>query len=221
MANATGLVTIDEPLSPAAEAYRTLRMNLQFAALDKRLRSILVTSPGAGEGKTTVLANLGITMAQVETRVLLVDCDLRKPQLHTFFGLTNERGLTTMLLEEEAFAHPPIQETSIPNLRLLASGALPPRPADLLGSQRMEKALARLQEEADILLFDAPPLMAAADAVVLATKVDAVLLVVSAGQTKREQTQRALERLAKVNAHIVGAVLNNAPLEDIVQGYYR
>lgn len=221
MAKATGLVTIDEPLSPAAEAYRTLRMNLQFAALDKRLRSILVTSPGAGEGKTTVLANLGVTMAQVEQRVLLVDCDLRKPQLHTFFGLTNERGLTTMVLEEEALAHPPFQETPIPNLRLLASGALPPRPADLLGSQRMGQVLARLEEEADILLFDAPPIMAAADAVVLATKVDAVLLVVSAGQTKREQTQRALERLAKVNAQVVGAVLNNAPLEDVIQGYYR
>lgn len=221
MAEPIGLVTIDDPLSPAAEAYRTLRMNLQFAALDKPLRSVLVTSPGAGEGKSTLLANLGVTVAQIEQRVVLVDCDLRKPQLHTLFGLANESGLTTMMVDDAALQSPPLQETSIKNLRVLTSGALPPRPADLLGSQRMEKVVARLLEEGDLLLFDAPPLMVAADAVVLATRVDGTLLVVSAGQTKREDTQRAIERLRKVNAHVVGAVLNNAPREAAVQGYYR
>ncbi len=221
MAEPTGLVTIDDPLSPAAEAYRTLRMNLQFAALDKPLRSVLVTSPGAGEGKSTLLANLGIAIAQIEQRVVLVDCDLRKPQLHTLFGLSNDVGLTTMMVDDAALQAPPLQETSIKNLRVLASGALPPRPADLLGSQRMEKVVARLLEENDLVLFDAPPLMVAADAVVLATRVDGTLLVVSAGQTKREDTQRAIERLRKVNAHVVGAVLNNAPRESSGQGYYR
>lgn len=221
MAEPTGLVTLDEALSPAAEAYRALRLNLQFAALDKRLQTVMISSPGAGEGKSTVLANLSVTLAQIEQRVIMVDCDLRKPQLHTLFRLSNEAGLTTMMLEEQALQQPPLQDTTVERLRLLASGPLPPRPADLIGSQRMEAVIARLREEADMLLFDAPPIMAAADAIVLASKVDAVLLVVSAGQTKRDQVQRAVEQLGRVNARLAGAVLNNAPEEGIIRGYYQ
>lgn len=215
------LVTLTEPLSPASEAYRTLRMNLQYAALDRKLRSLVITSPGAGEGKTTTLANLAVTMAQVEQRVIMVDCDLRRPQLHHFFGLDNETGLTTMMVEDQAMDHPPLQATSIKGLQLLASGPLPPRPADILGSKRMELILARLLQEADILLLDAPPVMVVPDAVVLATKVDGVLLVVSAGDTKREFARQAIERLRKVNAYLAGAVLNNVPLDSALQGYYK
>lgn len=220
MAELSGLVTIDDALSPAAEAYRALRLNLQFAALDRRLQTIMITSPGVAEGKSTILANLGITMAQIDQRVVLVDCDLRKPQLHTLFRLPNELGLTTMMLDDQALQHPPLQSTPIEGLNLLASGPLPPRPTDLIGSQRMETVILRLREEADILLFDAPPIMVAADAIVLASKVDAVLLVVSAGETKRDHVQQAMERLNRINAHIVGAVLNNAPANDTLQGYY-
>lgn len=220
MAEPTGLVTLDDALSPAAEAYRALRLNLQFAALDKRLQTVMLSSPGAGEGKSTVLANLAVTLAQIEQRVIMVDCDLRRPQLHTLFRLPNEAGLTTMMLEEQALQQPPLQETAVERLRLLASGPLPPRPADLIGSQRMDAAIARLREEADMLLFDAPPIMAAADAVVLASKVDAVLLVVNAGQTKRDHVQRAVEQLSRVNARLVGAVLNNAPAEATIRGYH-
>jgi len=221
MAELTGLVTLDEALSPAAEAYRALRLNLQFAALDKRLQTVMISSPDPGEAKSIVLANLAVTLAQIEQRVIMVDCDLRKPQLHTLFRLPNEAGLTTMMLEEQALQQPPLQDTIVERLRLLPSGPLPSRPADLIGSQRMEAVIARLREEADTLLFDAPPILAAADAIVLASKVDAALLVVSAGQTKREQVQRAIEQLGRVNAHLVGAVLYNAPEEAALRGYYR
>jgi len=216
-----GLVTINDPLSPASEAYRTLRMNLQFAALDQQLHTLLVTSAGPGEGKSTTLANLAVTMAQMEQRVIMVDCDLRRPCLHELFGLSNESGLTTMMVEEQALDNPPFQATSIKGLQLLASGGLPPRPADLLGAKRMERVIERLLQEADILLFDAPPVMAVTDAVVLATKVAGVLLVVSAGETKRDHVQRAVERLNKVNARIVGVVLNNVALDRVINGYYR
>jgi len=221
MSDPTGLITISDPNSPVAEAYRTLRMNLQFAALDKALRSVLITSPGSGEGKSTTLANLAVTMGQVDRRVIMVDSDLRRPHLHELFGLHNETGLTTMMLDDAALASPPLQETSVPGLRLLASGTLPPRPSDLLGSQRMDKVIEALLNDADILLFDAPPVMAATDAVVLSTKMDGVLLVVSAGETKREAAQQALERLKKVNANVLGAVLANAEVSAPLGGYYR
>ena len=215
------LVTVSDPISPASEAYRTLRLNLQYASLDAPLHALLVTSSAPDEGKSTTLANLAVTMAQAEQRVIMVDCDLRRPSLHTLFGLSNDVGLTTMMLEDEALSEPPLLDTPIKGLRLLASGPLPPRPADLLGSQRMERVLERLKADADMVVLDAPPVMAVTDAVVLATKVDGVLLVVSAGTTKREHAQRAVERLHKVNAHIVGAVLNNAPIDATMHTYYR
>lgn len=215
-----GLVTVTDPLSPVSEAYRALRVNLQFAALDRELYTLLIASPGPGEGKSTTLANLAVTMAQVEQQVLMVDCDLRRPQLHALFGLDNDAGLTNMLIDDQALKSPPLQETGIAGLRLLPSGTLPTRPADLLGSKRMERVIARLREEADILLFDAPPIMVATDAAILATKVDGVLLVFSAGETKRDHARRAIERLEKVRAHILGAVLNNAPLDETLRSYY-
>jgi len=126
-----------------------------------------------------------------------------------------------VMLDDQALSAPPLQDTGVAGLQLLASGPLPPRPADLLGSQRMERVLERLLADADLVILDAPPVMAVTDAVVLATKVDGVLLVVSAGTTKRENAQQAVERLRKVNARIVGSVLNNAPLDATVHGYYR
>jgi capsular exopolysaccharide synthesis family protein len=221
MTDTLGLVTLNEPLSPASEAYRTLRMNLQFAALDRPLRSLLITSPGPSEGKSTTLANLGVTMAQVDQRVILVDCDLRRPYLHRLLGLQNETGLTTMMVDDQAMENPPLQQTAVKDLRFLASGPPPPRPSDLLGSQRMVRIIERLLTQADILLFDAPPVMAVTDAVVLATKVDGVLLVVSAGETKREYAQRSIERLTKVSATIMGVVLNNVSPDAIMSSYYQ
>src|SRR5690606_30344671 len=139
---------------------------------------------------------------------ILVDCDLRRPTLHTLFGLSNEVGLTNMILSQEEA--PPLQETGVPGLSLLASGPLPPRPADILGSRRMEAVIAQLRSQADMVLFDTPPVIAVTDAAVLATKVDGTLLVFQAGKTSRERARQARQMLEKVKAHIVGVVLNNA-----------
>jgi non-specific protein-tyrosine kinase len=209
------LIALRDPRAPASEAYRTLRTNIQFSSLDKPLRTLLVTSTAPDEGKSTTLANLAITMAQAEQRVIVVDCDLRRPSLHTLFELPNEGGLTRMILAQE-HAPIPLQDTGVPGLSLLASGPLPPRPADILGSRRMEAAIARLRAEADIVLFDTPPVVVVTDAAVLATRMDGVLLVFQAGKTSRERGRQARQILEKVKANIVGVVLNNAQVE---QGY--
>ncbi len=212
------LITLADARSPQAEAYRSLRTNLEFSSLDHPLRTLLVTSPAPDEGKSTTLANLGIIQAQAGKRVVLLDGDLRRPRLHDLFGLGNNTGVTTAILNPEAPL--PLQNTTVPNLRVMTSGPLPPNPADLLASARMKALLDQLVAEADLVLLDAPPVIVVTDAVVLATRVDGVLLVVSAGQTRREQAQRARDLLAKVNARLIGAVLTNAAVDTSTYGVY-
>jgi capsular exopolysaccharide synthesis family protein len=214
------LVTIATPRSPISEAYRTLRTNLEFSSLDKPLKTMVVTSPGPEEGKSTTLANLAVTLAQAEKKIVLVDCDLRRPAQHQIFGLTNGMGLTTMVVDDEAMTDPPLQETGVPGLWLLPSGPLPPNPSELLGSRRMEEILDVLSQRADIVLCDAPPVIAVTDAAVLSSKVDGVLLVINAGGTKRDHAQRAKALLEKVNAHLVGVVLNNVKIDTSLHRYY-
>ncbi|MFQ6099886.1 MAG: CpsD/CapB family tyrosine-protein kinase [Anaerolineae bacterium] len=219
MAEQPDLITLTNPRSPAAEAYRSLRTNLTFAALDKPIETLIVTSAAPDEGNSSVLANLAVTMAQGERRTILVDADLRHPDLHEVFGVSNERGLTTMIVEEAALDDPPLIDVGVDNLRLVPSGPLPPNPADILGSRRMEEVIVALKARADVVLFDAPPVVAVTDAAVLGTKVDGVLLVVCAGRTRREHAQRAKELLERVHVRIVGAVLNDAPLGITLGGY--
>ena len=210
-AAASRLVALRDPRSSAAEAYRTLRTNIQFSSLDKPLRSILATSTAPDEGKSTTIANLAVTIAQAEQRVILVDCDLRRPTLHTLFDLPNQEGLTSLMLQEGGTL--PLQRTEVPGLLVLTSGPLPPRPADILGSKRMEAVIQALLEHADMLLFDTPPITAVTDAAVLATKVDGALLVFRSGATKRDRAREARRLLEKVNAHIVGVVLTDVRAE--------
>lgn len=209
---ATQLIALRDPRSPAAEAYRALRTNIQFSSLDRKLRTLLATSTVPDEGKTTTIANLAVTMAQAEQRVILVDCDLRRPTLHTLFGLPNEEGLTTLMLQEGGRI--PAQQTEVPGLLVLTSGPQPPRPADVLGSRRMESVIDYLRQHADVVLFDTPPVTAVTDAVVLATKVDGVLLVFRAGTTKRDRARESRRLLDKVNANIVGVVLTDLKGEE-------
>ncbi len=213
------LITLSDPRSPAAEAYRTLRTNLYFSALDRPIKTLVVTSAEPEAGKSTTLANLGVTLAQGGKRVILADGDLRRPKQHDVFGVSNARGLTTMLLEDAALQSPPLVETGVPGLWLLPSGPLPPNPAELLGAAKMEQVIAALCERADMVLFDAPPVIAVSDAAVLASKVDGVLLVVDAGRTRREHAQRAKAQLEKAHVRIVGAVLNNAAEDTGLGGY--
>ncbi len=212
------LITLTDPRSPASEAYRTLRTNLSFFSLDQPIRTLVVTSPAAGEGKNILVANLAVTMAQSGRRTVLVDCDLRRPSLHTLFDLQNEPGLTNQILGE--IDEIPLQETGVENLRLLASGPVPPNPADMLGTKRIDEIIARLVGQTDIVLFDTPPVIAVTDAAVLGVKVDGILLVINAGKTRRDQAERAKELLEKANVRIIGAALANAPRDSGVGGYY-
>jgi capsular exopolysaccharide synthesis family protein len=219
MSKQPDLITLTNPRSPAAEAYRTLRTNLTFAALDKPLETLIITSAAPGESKSSVLANLAVTMAQGERRTILVDADLRRPVLHEIFGVANDRGLITMIVEEAGLDDPPLMDVGVDSLWLVPSGPLPPNPADILGSRKMEEVIAALKARADVVLFDAPPVVAVTDAAVLGTKVDGVLLVVCAGRTRREHAQRAKELLERVHVRIIGAVLNDAPRDVVLGGY--
>lgn len=211
------LITLTDPRSPASEAYRTLRTNLSFYSLDNPIRSLVVTSPAADEGKNSLVANLAVTMAQSGRRTVLVDCDLRRPSLHKLFDLNSEPGLTNQILGE--IDEIPLQDTGVENLWLLASGPTPPNPADMLGTKRLDEIIARLVEQNDIVLFDAPPVIAVTDAAVLGVKADGALLVINAGKTRRDQAERAKELLEKANVRVIGAALANAPRDSGVGGY--
>lgn len=211
------LVTLSDPRSPAAEAYRTLRTNIQFSSLDHPLRTLLITSAGADEGKSTTLCNLAVTMAQAGTNLIVADCDLRQPSIHEIFRLGNDKGLTTALLGDME-GELPLQQTPIPNLVALTAGPPPPNPADILGSQRMQRVVDALSASADLVLFDSPPIGLVTDAAMLASRVDGVILVIRAGKTRRETASRAREILEKVNARVLGVVLNDAHLGS---GFYR
>lgn len=218
-AHAPNLITVAEPRSPVSEAYRQLRTNIQFYALDRSLQTVLVTSAGAEEGKSTTLANLAVTFAEAGRKVLMVDCDLRRPSLHKLFGEANDSGLTTVIREEKTLEDAVIP-TEVKGLSLLTSGPLPPNPSELLGSQRMDRLIEALRSHAEVVLFDAPPTVAVTDAVVLGPKMDGVLLVVSAGRTKRDHALRAKSLLEKVNAKVLGVVLNNTKLDGNLYNYY-
>jgi non-specific protein-tyrosine kinase len=214
------LITIAQPRSGVSEAYRTLRTSIDFAGLDKPIKTLLVTSASPEEGKSSTLANLAVVSAQEGRKVIVVDCDLRRPSLHSIFNLPNTEGLTTALMTAEALKSLPLQSVGVEGLSILTSGPIPPNPLELLGSRRFADLLASLAERADIVLVDAPPVVAVADAAVLASKVDAVLLVVQAGKAKRDYVERAKAVLEKANARIIGAALTNVQVDSHLTQYY-
>jgi non-specific protein-tyrosine kinase len=214
-----GHASVDGEDLTSAEAFRVLRTNIQFSNVDRGLRTLLVTSSVPEEGKTSIAANLGTAMAKSGRHVLLVDADLRQPHLHLVFKVPGkERGLTSLLVNEAGMEEC-IVKTSIPNLDLLPSGPIPPNPSELLESRRMEQLLDELQARADILLFDVPPVLVFADAAALASRMDGVILVVDSRSTRRKMPRQALEALRKVEAQVLGGVLNKASTSSI--GYYQ
>ena len=200
------LITLTEPASPAAEAYRSLRANLMSADREKPLRTLLVVAAADDPDKATTVADLAVSFARVGKRVILVDCDLRTPRQHTLFGLSNAAGIAAAVTDPAALT---LQATAVEGLRVLASGPQTAVPSDLPASPAMTAVIVRLREEADLVIIDAPAIAAATDAVELATQVDGVLLTVRAGQTKRDEAQQAKDRLNKVGARVVGAALVN------------
>ena len=217
------MATLLYPRSPAAEAFRTLRTNIEFASVDKPFRSIVVTSSAPGEGKSVVAANLAVAFAQSGRRTILVDADLRRPTAHQLFSLDNGKGLTDMVYSDDVPLNSVERATEEPNLTVITAGTVPANPAELLGSRRMATILARLNDAADIVVFDTAPVGAVTDAAILAAKADATLFVVQPLRTTERVVRRGREALAKVNAKVIGAVLNNVPhgLTDAIAYYGR
>jgi len=202
------LVTVTDFGSMGAEAYRTLRTNLIFSQAIQTLRTIVITSPSPKDGKTTTAANLAVTFAQQGMRVLIIDCDMRKARLHNMFALSREPGFS-QLLARQATVEQVVQQTAIENLSLIAAGLLPANPSELLGSAIARTTIESLAAEYDIVILDTPPVHVAADALILGSMANGVLLVLRAGYSEREAAQEALHRLLNVGAHVVGAVLND------------
>ena len=202
------LITANQPRHPITEAYRSLRTSLQFSSVDDAMRSLLVTSATPGEGKTTTAANLAVVLAQSGRSVILIDADIRKPQQHKIFHLPKSPGLTDAMVASNSPLAFFLHDTDVPNLRVMTSGKEAPNPAELLGSKRMKQVIESLNAEADVLVFDAPPLLAVTDAQVLASQVQGVLLVVNTEKTPRAVVARAAESLLRGNGRLFGAVLN-------------
>jgi len=213
------LVTLTAPKSPPAEAYRAIRSNINFATVDTPVSTILVTSAGAFEGKTSLTANLAVVMAQSGQSVLLLDTDLRRPKLQRLFGLDASRGLTNVLVGDFDF-HDVLQETGIPGLKFLASGPLPPNPAELLDSEKMANLINSLAESFDIVLLDSPPAIVLTDAAVLAAKVDTVICVCESGKVTREACREMKRLIENARGAILGAVLNKLRLSGSDYYYY-
>lgn len=201
------LVTHHDPQGAVAEAFRVLRTNLEFLDLSRPLRSITVASAIPGEGKSFIAANLAVACAQSGMKTCLVDADLRRPAVATYFRHDSVVGLTTALVRDKP-AREATAPSSVPGLAFIPSGPLPPNPAELLGSARMRALMAELADEYDLVIYDTPPVLTVADPTVIAPRTDGVLLVAQAGRVRREQTRAAANALTRVGARVLGVVLN-------------
>ena len=201
------VVSVSQPLSPAAESYRSLRTCLQFARQESELRTLLVTSPAASEGKTSTVANLGVLFAQAGERVLLVSADLRRPRLGQFFGLDEESGLTSVMRGQRPLPAAIQLVRNFETLWVLGAGQVPPNPAEMLDGYRAREIFEALRADFDLVLIDSPPVLPVTDATVLSKYADAALIVSAAGQTKRVALARAAERFSQANLTVVGQVI--------------
>lgn len=217
--NPVALITLMDQSSPISEQYRTIRTNIRFASSsDHEIKTVVITSSGPGEGKSTTSANLSVVFANSGQRVLLIDADLRKPTVHKTFNLVNNAGFSNLLSTKEKLSSL-VQETTVPNLHILTSGPKAPNPSELLGSSRMEQVLQELREEYDFVIFDMPPIVAVTDAQIMASKVDGTLMVIREDVSRKESLYKARDLLGMVNANVLGAVYHGAK-NATDQGYY-
>lgn len=214
------LIFKENPKSIIAEQFRTIRTNINFSMPDRNFKTILVTSAGPGEGKSTTSANIVGVYAQEGKRMLLVDADMRKPTIHYTFKLANSKGLSGVLTRQYAL-NDAIQKTDIEGLYVLPSGAIPPNPAELLGTKRMNQLLIDLQDQFDLIVFDTPPILSVTDSQILSNKCDATILVVNSRQTAKETAAKARDILAQSKANLIGVILNNFVLEKNHYYYYQ
>ncbi|HBY97264.1 MAG: polysaccharide biosynthesis tyrosine autokinase [Ardenticatenaceae bacterium] len=217
---AQAVILANAPRSPLAEAYRMLRTNLQFAMVDRPLHILVVTSPGPREGKSVTSANLAVAVAQTGARVILVDADLRRPSQHTLFTLPNQTGLTSAIVSDEVDLQALLKPTTMSGLSVMTSGPIPPNPAELLNSERMSHLLQELAAQAELVILDTPPTLAATDAAILAAKADGTLLVIDTNLTKRTELVHTTEQLQRVGATLLGATLNRLRRHNLAGYYY-
>ncbi|ANY67330.1 capsular biosynthesis protein [Paenibacillus sp. BIHB 4019] len=201
------LITETNPKSPISEAYRILRTNIDFSNLEEEIRTLMVTSTKMNEGKSTTSANIAVTYAQSNKRVLLIDADMRKPTQHQLFRVSNQIGLTSVLSNQKEWENA-IQATSVSGLSILPAGPVPPNPSEMLASKRMDQLLEKMKEHYDIIIVDTPPIMVVTDAQIVASKSDGVVLVIDSGTVKKEVAIKAKASLEHVKARILGVVLN-------------
>ncbi|WP_138419850.1 CpsD/CapB family tyrosine-protein kinase [Aquibacillus sediminis] len=213
------LITKTNPRSPISEQYRTIRTNLQFSSVDTELRSMLITSSGPAEGKSSVVSNLAIVFAQQGKKVLLIDADMRKPTMHYTFRLDNRQGLSSVLVGETALAET-VVNSGVDNLDILSCGPIPPNPSELLGSKAMGKMLKEAMANYDLVIFDTPPVLAVTDAQILANICDGVLMVVRSKKTEYEAAKKAQQSLEPAKAKMLGVVLNDREQKKSNYYYY-
>ena len=207
------------PKSPIAEQFRTIRTNIQFSSVDEELQTMIVTSSGPAEGKSTTTANMAVVFAQQGKRVLLIDADLRKPTVHYTFRTENHIGLSNVLTRQASLEEA-VTVTAQDKLWVLPSGPIPPNPSELLGSKGMQTLLEQAKDDYDVIILDTPPVLAVTDAQVLANLADGVVLVVSSGKTEIDAAKKAKELLESAKAKILGVVLNNKKVQDSQYYYY-
>ncbi|WP_064093187.1 CpsD/CapB family tyrosine-protein kinase [Rossellomorea aquimaris] len=213
------LITKTDPKSPISEQYKTIRTNINFSSVDQEMRSLMVTSSGPGEGKSTTSANIAVVFAQEGKKVLLVDADMRKPTAHYTFGLNNTFGLTSVLTKQKPLIEV-THSSDVPNLDLLTCGPIPPNPAELLSSRAMAHFFKEVYEEYNMVIFDTPPVLAVTDAQVLANQCHGTILVVSSGTTEVDKATKSKELLESAKAKLLGVVLNNREIKDTNYYYY-
>ena len=205
-----GVISLIETRSPASEAFRTLRTGVQFARHDRDIDIVQVTSPDPGDGKSTTAANLAVTFAQAGQRTVLVDCDLRRPTVHTVFTVRNDRGLTNVLRDEadpfDVLYHLP----SLPDLTLLTSGPLPDNPAELLSERTFRAALDQLRSRFDVVVLDSAPLLPVSDGAIVSKQAEGIIMVVAAESSRRRHVTRSLRQLEEIGAPVLGVVFNRA-----------
>ncbi|WP_394871300.1 CpsD/CapB family tyrosine-protein kinase [Clostridium butyricum] len=202
------LIVESRPKSAEAEAYKTLRTNVQYSSISKKIKTLLVTSADSKDGKSTVCSNLGVTFSQNGQSVIILDCDFRKPSIHKFFNISNSAGITDILLGERKLEET-IQHYNS-NTAILTAGNIPPNPSEILGSQSMINLLSFLSERYDIVIIDSPPVGVVTDAQIISASVDGTLVVIRAEETKAKRVTEAVNLLKKVDANIIGMVLNEA-----------
>lgn len=217
--SAVSLITVADQSSTVTEQYRTIRTNIQFAMVDKNLKTLVITSSGPSEGKSTTSANLSVIFANTGMRVLLVDADMRNPTVHKTFALTNGRGLSSLLSDRSLSVNDVAQPSIVENLTVVTSGPKPPNPAELIGTQRMDQLIAEMKDNYDLVIFDMPPVVAVTDAQVMASKVEGTILVVRQKVSQKSALAQAKNLLDIVNANILGVVFNGVD-RDSAGGYY-